>query len=127
MRGQSTDRLLSTLLTKTVHKGARPPKLKKNNNKFLEDISPFCGATDTPVLDFWWCLLWFSKPEPIRQIYKKERIKDFPKAPPPRGTKLLFDQIFPQNCMKIKKMGPGRTYKICLCRPATDKEANIHN
>ena len=23
---------------------------KKKN---LEDISPFCGATDTPVLDFW--------------------------------------------------------------------------
>ena len=30
---------------------------------FLEDMSPFCGATDTPVLDFWWCLLWVSKPE----------------------------------------------------------------
>ena len=22
--------------------------------KFLEDISPFCGGTDTTVLDFWW-------------------------------------------------------------------------
>ena len=22
-----------------------------------------CGATDTPVLDFWWYLLWVSKPE----------------------------------------------------------------
>ena len=22
-----------------------------------------CGATDIPVLDFWWCLLWVSKPE----------------------------------------------------------------
>ena len=21
--------------------------------KFLEDMSPFCGATDTPVSDFW--------------------------------------------------------------------------
>ena len=31
--------------------------------KFLEDIGPFCGATDTPVLDFWWRLLWVSKPE----------------------------------------------------------------
>ena len=20
---------------------------------FLEDMSPFCGATDTPILDFW--------------------------------------------------------------------------
>ena len=25
--------------------------LKKKKN--LEDMSPFCGATDTPVLDFW--------------------------------------------------------------------------
>ena len=24
--------------------------------------SPFCGATDTPILDFWWHLLWVSKP-----------------------------------------------------------------
>ena len=31
--------------------------------RFLEDISPFCGATDITVLDFWWCLLWVSKPE----------------------------------------------------------------
>ena len=26
--------------------------------KFLENISPFRGATDTPVLDFWWHLSW---------------------------------------------------------------------
>ena len=26
-------------------------------------MSPFCGATDTPILNFWWCLLWVSKPE----------------------------------------------------------------
>ena len=25
-------------------------------NIFLEDISSFRGATDTLVLDFWWCL-----------------------------------------------------------------------
>ena len=30
--------------------------------KKLEDMSNFCGATDTPVLDFWWCLFWVSKP-----------------------------------------------------------------
>ena len=30
--------------------------------KVLEDISPFRGATDTPVLDFWWRLSWVSKP-----------------------------------------------------------------
>ena len=29
----------------------------------VEDTSPFCGGTDTPVLDFWWCLLWVSKPK----------------------------------------------------------------
>ena len=23
----------------------------------------FGGATDTPILDFWWCFLWVSKPE----------------------------------------------------------------
>ena len=28
--------------------------------KFLEDMNPFC---DTPVLEFWWRLLWVSKPE----------------------------------------------------------------
>ena len=31
--------------------------------KCLEDMSPFCGATDTPILDFWWHLLWVSKPK----------------------------------------------------------------
>ena len=30
--------------------------------KILEDIGPFCRATDTSVLDFWWCLPWVSKP-----------------------------------------------------------------
>ena len=24
------------------------------------DTSPFCGVTDTSVLDFWWHLLWFQ-------------------------------------------------------------------
>ena len=28
--------------------------------KFLEDISPFGGATVTPVLGFWWCLPYDS-------------------------------------------------------------------
>ena len=26
-------------------------------------MSPFCGAIDTPILDFWWRLLSVSKPE----------------------------------------------------------------
>ena len=32
---------------------------------FLEDISPFLGATDASVLDFCWCLPWVSKPGQI--------------------------------------------------------------
>ena len=31
-------------------------------NKIFEDISPVRGATNTPVLDFWWRLPWVSKP-----------------------------------------------------------------
>ena len=30
----------------------------------LEDISPFCGTTDTPILDFWWCLSWSTGVDP---------------------------------------------------------------
>ena len=38
-------------------------KSGKNNFKknFFEDISPFCGAIDTPVFDFWSRLPWVSK------------------------------------------------------------------
>ena len=36
---------------------------KKQVFKLLEDMSPFCGATDIPVLNFWWRLLWVPKPE----------------------------------------------------------------
>ena len=30
---------------------------------FFEDTSPFCGATDTPVLNFSWYLPWISRPQ----------------------------------------------------------------
>ena len=46
--------------------GQRPPFLWKVVSFFLnilEDMSPFCGATDTPVSDFWWHVFWVSKPE----------------------------------------------------------------
>ena len=36
--------------------------------KILEDISPLCGATDTPVVDFWRCLPGFSKPGRIHVL-----------------------------------------------------------
>ena len=35
----------------------------------MEDISPFCGVTDTSVLDFWWRLLWVSKLRGITHLY----------------------------------------------------------
>ena len=31
--------------------------------KILVDKWPFYGATDTPILNFWWSLLWVSTPE----------------------------------------------------------------
>ena len=33
---------------------------KRFFKNFLEHINFFCGATDTPVLDFWWHLPWFQ-------------------------------------------------------------------
>ena len=33
--------------------------------KLLEDISSFWGATDTPVLDFWWRWNWVLRPVQI--------------------------------------------------------------
>ena len=35
----------------------------------MEDISPFDWATDTPVLDFWWRLVWVSKPGWIPSLH----------------------------------------------------------
>ena len=35
----------------------------KEASTLVEDISPFCGATDTPVLDFWLRLPWVLKTE----------------------------------------------------------------
>ena len=35
--------------------------------------------------------------------YCQRWIQDFPDP----GTNLLFNQKFPKNCMKIKKIGPG--------------------
>ena len=35
---------------------------------FLEDINHFCWATDTLVLDLWWCLSQVSKPEWILHL-----------------------------------------------------------
>ena len=50
--------------------------------RILEVLSPFCGATDTPVLDFWWHLLGFkarvSRLIHIRQWYTCYAFPDSP-------------------------------------------------
>ena len=35
----------------------------------LEDTSPFCGATDATLFDFWWRLSWVSKPDWIPHFH----------------------------------------------------------
>ena len=39
------------------------------SKKNLEDICPFCGVTNIPVLDFWRHVLWVSKPGWISCLY----------------------------------------------------------
>ena len=45
--------------------------------KILNEISPFCGATDTLSLDFWWCLLWVSKLGWIPHLYVMSPLSSF--------------------------------------------------
>ena len=40
--------------------------LKKN--KILKDISPLCGVTDVPVLNFWWRLSSVSNPDTEQSV-----------------------------------------------------------
>ena len=41
---------------KSVHAHRKVSPERTLLRKILEDTSPFCGTTDTPVLDFWWRL-----------------------------------------------------------------------
>ena len=55
----------------------------------------------------------------------RRRIQDLSEggADPKGGT--IMQPIFPENCMKMKKIGPREACKICLCRSATwSKEGN---
>ena len=47
--------------------GTHPTGMHSCLKKF-DDMSHFSGATDTPVLDFWWHLPWVSKPEWIPSL-----------------------------------------------------------
>ena len=42
--------------------------------QFLEDISPYCGATDTPALDFLWRLSWVSHLAEVYTLCKLSKI-----------------------------------------------------
>ena len=44
---------------------------------FLEYISTFRGATDTPVMDFWWRLPWVSKPRRIPHLLPRLAYNEF--------------------------------------------------
>ena len=45
-------------------------------SRFLEDISPFRGPTDTTVLDFWYCLPWVSNPGQIPHLYASSLVSN---------------------------------------------------
>ena len=62
--------------------------------KILEDISPFCEVTDTPALDFSWCLPWVSKPEwavLFARLRRKWKIKFYLNFSATIHTVFLFD------------------------------------
>ena len=67
--------------------------LKKN----LEDFSSFCGAADTPVLDFWWRLPWVSKPEWIPRLHASSPVCNgfFLAVRMPLGTNNLLKNFHP--------------------------------
>ena len=53
--------------------------------KFLADTCPFFGATGTPVLDFWWRLLWVSKDRvgsALFAIFAEANVMYIPQDPP---------------------------------------------
>ena len=52
--------------------------------KILADTCPFLGATGTPGLDFWWHLLWVSKPEWVLSfsLFAKVNVMYIPQDPP---------------------------------------------
>ena len=53
--------------------------------KFWQTHASYFGAIGTPVLDFWWCLLWVSKPEwvlPYSLVFAEVNVMYIPRDPP---------------------------------------------
>ena len=81
----------------------------------------FYGATDTPVLNFWWHALWVSEWASLfalgRGIHVTHSLRFFwlcsggsrisQKGAPTKGANVLFCKIFVENCMKMKEFGPS--------------------
>ena len=84
---------------------------------FLEDNSTFCGATDTPVLDFWRHMNRVSKPwwmEWIPQIHLGATPADLLMAS-------MAVKSFQSTCLQAS-IGEARVRdRTCHCRTACDK------
>ena len=53
-------------------------------SQFFLNVFGFFGATGTPVLDFWWRLLWVLKPESVLpySIFEEVNVMYIPQDPP---------------------------------------------
>ena len=51
---------------------------------FSQTHMSFFGATGTPVLDFWWCILWVLKPEWVLpySLFVEANVMYIPQDPP---------------------------------------------
>ena len=78
---------------------------------FLEDISPFRGATDTLVLDFWQCHPWVSKPGWIPHLCALlPTCNEFPR---------FTSGVTPANCIEVSMAAePFRSTYLQMCLQA---------
>ena len=89
-------------------------------------MSPFCGATDTPILDFWWRLVWVSKPEwvlPFLSLAAARGRSRIPLRrgcqPSGRGCQHTFLPNVPQKLHENEKIS-GRRGGVCWEHPPLD-------
>ena len=60
--------IVSSPMSPAIHTADENGESQPSFSLILEDISPFCGATDIAVLDFWWRLPRVSKPGWISRL-----------------------------------------------------------
>ena len=74
--------------------------------KLFEDMSPFCGATDAPVLDFWWRLPWVSKPGWISCVFLACVILRFTSGAAPADwieVIMAAEPFWSTTCRRVRK------------------------